>query len=159
MLTMLLGGLWHGANWTFVVWGGIHGTALAVNRAFTEWRARRGRKPSPSLALHALSVLLTFHVVLAAWVFFRAESFQKAAIVFSQIGTLTHYHPNLPAPVIAMLALGLVSHFTPELWYQAAQRAFVRMPAVAQGMALFCVALALREMAAADAVPFVYFQF
>jgi D-alanyl-lipoteichoic acid acyltransferase DltB (MBOAT superfamily) len=159
MLTMLLGGLWHGANWTFVVWGGIHGAALAVTRAWTEWRSRNGIKPSSSLLVRALSILATFHLVCAAWIFFRADTFRGAATMFSQIGTLTTYHPNLPASVLGVLALGIVSHFTPEHWYQAAQRSFVRMPAVAQGMALFCVGLALREMASADAVPFVYFQF
>jgi alginate O-acetyltransferase complex protein AlgI len=159
MLTMLLGGLWHGANWTFVVWGGIHGAALAVNRAWTELREQRGPRPSFSLGTHVLSVFLTFHLVCAAWIFFRADSFRSAATVFSQLATLTHYHPNLPLPVLGVLALGLASHFTPELWYQAAQRSFMRMPALAQGMALFCVGLGLREMASADAVPFVYFQF
>jgi hypothetical protein len=106
-----------------------------------------------------LSVLLTFHLVCAAWIFFRAESFRSAATIFSQLGTFTHYSPNLPPSVLAVLAIGLLSHFTPEAWYQAAQRSFIRMPALAQGMVLFCVGLALREMASADAVPFVYFQF
>jgi len=159
MLTMLLGGLWHGANWTFVVWGGIHGAALAITRAYRQWRDRLGVPAKSAPWVHALSVLGTFHLVCVAWIFFRAETFQKAATIFAQLGTLTSYHPNLPLPVVAMLALGLISHFTPEKWYQGAQRAFASMPAPAQGMALFCVGLALREMATADAVPFVYFQF
>ncbi len=157
MLTMLLGGLWHGANWTFVVWGGIHGAALAVTRAYQQRKPRRNRPASP--ITHAAAVLLTFHLVCVAWIFFRSETFQKAAIVFSQLGTLTTYHPNLPWQVVGMLAIGLVSHWTPERVYQAAQRAFIQMPAPAQGAFLFCVGLVLREMATADAVPFVYFQF
>lgn len=157
MLTMLLGGLWHGANWTFVVWGGIHGAALAVTRAYQQRKPRR-RKPISPLT-HAAAVLFTFHLVCAAWIFFRSETFQKAAIVFAQLGTLTTYHPNLPWQVVGMLALGLLSHWTPERVYQGIQRAFIQMPAPAQGAFLFCVALVLREMATADAVPFVYFQF
>src|SRR5512139_2965202 len=84
MLTMLLGGLWHGAAWTFVVWGGLHGAALAVTRAnqrhfAASEKARRGY-------LAALpGWFFTFHFVCAAWVFFRAESFQKAASVFAQL--------------------------------------------------------------------------
>lgn len=159
MLTMLLGGLWHGASWTFVVWGGIHGAALAVTRAYTEWRGRLDVPKRSAPWVHALSVLGTFHLVCAAWIFFRAETFAKAATVFTQLGTLTSYHPNLPAPVVGMLALGLVSHWTPERAYQRARRIFCEMPAPAQGMALFCVGLALSAMATADAVPFVYFQF
>ncbi len=159
MLTMLLGGLWHGANWTFVVWGGIHGAALAVTRAYTEWRDRLDVPKRRSLWVHVLSVLGTFHLVCVAWVFFRAETFAKAAVVFTQLGTLTTYHPNLPAPIVAVLALGLLSHWAPERWYQGARTVFSQMPAPAQGMALFCVGLALTAMATADAVPFVYFQF
>jgi D-alanyl-lipoteichoic acid acyltransferase DltB (MBOAT superfamily) len=159
LATMVLGGLWHGANWTFVVWGGIHGAALALTRAYREWRDRLGVPPKSSPLIHALSVAGTFHLVCVAWVFFRSESFLKAATIFTQLGTLTTYHPNLPASVLGMLALGLISHFTPERWYQGAQRTFANMPAPAQGMALFCVGLALREMATAAAVPFVYFQF
>jgi len=159
MLTMLLGGLWHGASWTFVVWGGIHGAALAVTRMYTEWRGRLDVPKRSSPLVHALAVFGTFHLVCVAWIFFRAETFAKAATVFTQLGTLSTYHPNLPRSVVGVLALGLVSHFTPERWYQGARRAFEGMPAPAQGMALFCVGLALTAMASADAVPFVYFQF
>lgn len=159
MTTMLLGGLWHGASWTFVVWGGIHGAALSVTRMYQEWRERRGRAPNRSPLLHLASVLATFHLVCAAWIFFRAETFQKAAQVFSQIASLTTHHQNLHAPVLAVLAAGLISHWLPERWYLATRESFVRMPAPVQGAALFCAGLALREMASAEAVPFVYFQF
>jgi D-alanyl-lipoteichoic acid acyltransferase DltB (MBOAT superfamily) len=70
MVTMLLGGLWHGANWTFVVWGGLHGVYLALNHA---WRALRpNREPGP--VARSASTLTTFLAVVVAWVFFRAES-------------------------------------------------------------------------------------
>ncbi len=155
MITMLLGGLWHGANWTFVVWGGMHGAALAITRYVQEKLGPRRQ----SVFWHVVGVFFTFHLVCAAWIFFRAETFQKAAIIFSQLGSLTTYHPNLPAPVVAVLAVGIVSHYTPERWFQAIQKAFISMPAVAQGAFLFCVAMILRAMATAEAVPFVYFQF
>ena len=83
MLTMLLGGLWHGAAWTFVVWGGLHGAYLQVNHA---WRHVVGKSPrlQALLARHALAWklfawALTFAAVVVAWVFFRAESFTAAA--------------------------------------------------------------------------------
>ncbi|HMR07673.1 MAG TPA: MBOAT family protein, partial [Polyangiaceae bacterium] len=85
--------------------------------------------------------------------------FRAAWIIFTQIASLSSYHPNLSAPVVAILALGLASHFVPERWYQKSQQAFIHMPAPAQAAALFCVALILRNMASAEAVPFVYFQF
>jgi D-alanyl-lipoteichoic acid acyltransferase DltB (MBOAT superfamily) len=159
MATMLLGGLWHGASWTFVVWGGIHGAALSLTRMYQEWRERRGIAPNRSALVHAACVIATFHLVLVAWVFFRAETFQKAAQVFSQLGTLTTHHANLDPRLLGVLAVGLVTHWLPESWYLKSRESFVRMPAPAQGAALFCAALALREMASAEAVPFVYFQF
>src|SRR5205807_3018157 len=79
MLTMLLGGLWHGANWTFVVWGGLHGAALAVGRARERARERRGEVGTPSGTRRVLSTVLTFHFVCFAWIFFRADSFAGAS--------------------------------------------------------------------------------
>jgi len=78
MATMLLGGLWHGAGWTFVVWGGLHGLYLAINHA---WSARFPAKPNglSKLAFGAL----TFAAVVFAWVFFRAESFDAAGRVLA----------------------------------------------------------------------------
>jgi alginate O-acetyltransferase complex protein AlgI len=79
MTTMLLGGLWHGASWTFVVWGGLHGVYLSVERML---RARfAGYRPGP-LALVALG-LLTYALINVTWVFFRAKSFEKAWVVLS----------------------------------------------------------------------------
>ena len=71
----------------------------------------------------------------------------------------TTYHPNLSPPVLGVLALGLASHFVPERWYATLCDRFTLLPAPAQGLALFATALLVRELASADAVPFVYFQF
>src|SRR5258708_39871542 len=77
MTPMLLGGLWHGANWTFVAWGGLHGVYLAAERAL---RARFANyRPGP-VAFVALG-LLTYTLVNVTWVFFRAKTFSKAWIV------------------------------------------------------------------------------
>ena len=82
MVTMLLGGLWHGAGWTFVIWGGLHGFYLVINHA---WAAlRRGALsaiPDFGVLGRASSVLLTFLAVVVAWVFFRATSFEAAVRV------------------------------------------------------------------------------
>jgi len=83
MVTMLLGGLWHGASWTFVVWGGLHGLYLQVNHAWRHVverspRLKRFLERHPSGAAFAGGTI-TFTAVVAAWVFFRAESFGGAA--------------------------------------------------------------------------------
>jgi alginate O-acetyltransferase complex protein AlgI len=227
MITMLLGGLWHGANWTFMVWGGLHGWALAVTRAVGEASGARARLlalllpavgAGPLLgvvmclllgtwdtgvalrftalgtllgaglavgALHhawherdeadtaarplavrlrawaftGLSVLCTFHVVGAGWIYFRSETFQKAAIFYSQLSTFTSHHANLSWTLVAALAVGMLTHWAPERWYAAAREGFIRAPFLLQGLVLLVAALVLREMSTAEAVPFVYFQF
>jgi alginate O-acetyltransferase complex protein AlgI len=155
MITMLLGGLWHGASWTFVVWGGLHGTALAVTRATAGWRGSGHR----GVVRRLIAGALTFHFVCFCWIFFRAETFQKASSVLVQLGTATTFTPNLPAPVLGVLAIGLLSHWMPSRWVRAGRAGFMGLPAPLQAAALFTVCLVLREMASADAVPFVYFQF
>ena len=157
LTTMLLGGLWHGANWTFVVWGGLHGIALAVTRLFE--RRSPNRSANPGSLSSILGVFVTFHFVCATWIFFRADTFQGAMRMFSQLATLSTFHPNLPAAVLAVLAVGLASHLVPERWYEEAGRRFSGLPALAQGAALALVAVVLRRMESAEAVPFVYFQF
>jgi alginate O-acetyltransferase complex protein AlgI len=76
VVTMLLGGLWHGANWTFVVWGGLHGCALAVNHV---WAARGWRLPRPA------AWLLTLLFVMGCWVLFRASSFVEAGQILASM--------------------------------------------------------------------------
>jgi hypothetical protein len=79
-VTMLLGGLWHGAGWTFVVWGALHGLYLMINHAWHAIRRAFGQDPKKALSwpMHLLSGLLTFLAVTVAWVFFRASDFDTA---------------------------------------------------------------------------------
>jgi alginate O-acetyltransferase complex protein AlgI len=102
MATMLIGGLWHGASWTFVVWGGLHGFYLAVERflrrRFSAYRT--GRIASVALGL------FTFILVNIAWVFFRAKTFHEATVVLGgMFGTNAHAHPVLPAIYLITTAL------------------------------------------------------
>ncbi|MEN9579220.1 MAG: rane-bound polysaccharide acetyltransferase [Pseudomonadota bacterium] len=179
LLTMLLGGLWHGANWTFVVWGGLHGAGLAVHRLISRRQPANAVRATNSVARtnthevvnqetargdrsalrYWLGVAVTFHFVCFAWIFFRAPSFGQARIFLSQLGQLTTYHPNLHPPVLVALALGLLTHFAPEQLYHRLKRWFIALPSLAQGLLLCVAALILREMLSAEAVPFVYFQF
>lgn len=88
MATMLLGGLWHGAGWTFVIWGGLHGLYLVVHQIWQAGRARLGHDLSHASAMsRCLSVMLTFLAVVVGWVFFRATSIDAAfAILSGMIG-------------------------------------------------------------------------
>ncbi|MDZ4201180.1 MAG: MBOAT family protein [Gallionella sp.] len=90
MATMLLGGLWHGAGWTFVIWGGLHGLYLAINHGWQSLRIALGQDPRAQLSrpMHALSVLLTFLAVTVAWVFFRADSMDSALSMLASMAGL-----------------------------------------------------------------------
>ena len=120
MIVMLLGGLWHGAGWNFVIWGGLHGAYLGVNHA---WRAWRGDKLSHSFAAGVGSTVLTFVAVAIAWVFFRAESFAAAWTIVSAMllidaaGTM----PTLDPAVFSWLAVLL-----PGIWLLPNTQQFVR---------------------------------
>jgi len=78
MVTMLLGGLWHGAGWNFLVWGGLHGACLSINHLWREWRGGDARKSANGLAAKGLSWAITFFAVVIAWVFFRARTMAGA---------------------------------------------------------------------------------
>ena len=163
MLTMVLGGLWHGASWNFVFWGFLHGIGLAITR----WWLRRDRVKSvgqvpakETISLrHVIGVALTFHYVCLAWIFFRATTFGKATLILKQIAKGTTFHPNLPPIVVTLLAVGLIVHFTPDDWFKRMKTGFSDLPALAQGAVLFLVGVILHEAASTQAVPFIYFQF
>jgi alginate O-acetyltransferase complex protein AlgI len=84
--TMLLGGLWHGAGWTYVFWGGLHGAYLVVNHAWVALRKRWGwQTPSDPFAWRATAGLLTFGAVMLGWVFFRAKDCETALVIVESL--------------------------------------------------------------------------
>jgi alginate O-acetyltransferase complex protein AlgI len=105
MLTMLLGGLWHGANWTFVVWGGLHGFYLAAER----WiRGRTGVQGDPASAWNRLALaLVTYFLVNITWVFFRAETFEGAARILTGMAGLA-VEPQAALATVAMVKVGVI---------------------------------------------------
>src|SRR5690606_37678422 len=94
MTTMLLGGLWHGAGWTFVIWGGLHGIYLVINHVWRNLCARVGLGGRSTLPGRLLAGSITFLAVVVAWVFFRAESFHGAMAVLN--GMAGHHGVVLP---------------------------------------------------------------
>ena len=168
MLTMVLGGLWHGASWNFVIWGGLHGGALAVNRAWSRRRTARPERPTasterggdrPISMSHVLAIVATFHFVCFAWIFFRAPTFAHATLMLERMGKLTIDSPNLAPKVLAVLVLGFVTHFLPRRLFDRARDGFIASPAVVQGVALALCAYVLHFASGAKAEPFIYGQF
>ena len=159
LLTMLLGGLWHGAGWTFVVWGALHGLGLAVERTWQERREAAGRVPSPRPLVRVARVVLTFHFVCLGWVFFRATDFGRA---FDLLGRLAHgwgeAHTFTGGALLA-LVVGLAIQYVPRDALPRLARAFAAWPALAQGVAAAAVVMAIDTLGSQGVAPFIYFQF
>jgi D-alanyl-lipoteichoic acid acyltransferase DltB (MBOAT superfamily) len=154
-ITMLLGGLWHGAAIKFVIWGFLHGLGLAVERLLSGAR----RASSSVWGPKPIAIVLVFHFVCFCWIFFRAKDFAGALdyiVGFANLSTAT----ELATPLtLILLALGLVMHFTPRDLVNRFETLFFRMPAV--GVGILCGGfVALIEAFGLDgAAPFIYFQF
>jgi D-alanyl-lipoteichoic acid acyltransferase DltB (MBOAT superfamily) len=157
ILTMAVGGLWHGPNWTFLIWGAMHGAGLAVVHGF---QARRGRaKPSQAFLPHLGRVLLTFHFVVFAWIFFRSPNLGSAFDFLAQIGSGTISFGNISPGFLLVLSVGVIAHYIPREVYDLTLDTFSRAPALAQAAALATLVLAIRYIAGTGATPFVYGRF
>jgi alginate O-acetyltransferase complex protein AlgI len=157
VLTMAIGGFWHGPNWTFLVWGLLHGTGLAVVHGF---QALRGRpKPSQRLLPRILSVLLTFHFVVFAWIFFRSPNLSGALDFLKQIGSGTVSWENVTPGFLLVLAIAILAHYVPKKAYDFMANLFSRSPALVQAAALAALVFAIRYIAGTGATPFIYGKF
>jgi D-alanyl-lipoteichoic acid acyltransferase DltB (MBOAT superfamily) len=159
MLTMLLGGLWHGASITFVVWGGMHGGMLAIERALNPLL-----KNIPAFIRKPFGWLITFHFVAACWVFFRAPGFAEAAAVFE--GIFASFEASvLPAllsayaPVMAMMGLGLLLSLAPVSFVNRSREGFARLPLLLQVGVLTLLIWAVLQVSSSQVQPFIYFRF
>ena len=162
ILTMLLGGLWHGAGWSYILWGAIHGLGQSLERPFN--KKRPAGAPPPPRAVTFLRGLLTFHVVAFAWIFFRAGAADAAGL--TTVGNLLAAFGrwNLPATLLSptalvLLALGFALQAldgeTPRrLW-----NAFGRLHPLAQGLVAALLLTLVLGLGPAGVAPFIYFQF
>lgn len=157
MVTMLLGGLWHGASWTFVVWGGLHGLYLSIERVL---RARfAGYRPGP-VTLLGLG-LLTYALVNVTWVFFRAHSFTNAwLLLHGMLGANAQAVPILPTMHLTMVA-AIVASLVFTHWRmrdQTLETAIARMPAVVL-VGVWALMLFAIVISQGSGNAFIYFQF
>jgi D-alanyl-lipoteichoic acid acyltransferase DltB (MBOAT superfamily) len=154
MITMLLGGLWHGAAWTFVIWGGLHGVALVVERVWaTSPRTRQIVLP------HWVRVVLTFHVVTLGWIFFRAASFGDALAYLGGIVAPATVAVTATPLIVVLIAFGLAIH---ALRWDSMTRLAERLrnlPAPALAGALVTAMLVADAMRFEGIAPFIYFRF
>ena len=162
MLTMLLGGLWHGARWNFVVWGGLHGLFLAVHKYVLTRSHRKIAAESRTFSLPGLlATAATFALVSFAWIFFRAPTFADAASCVAGLATLRGGLSALPWPLLAKLAAfaALTAFLDLPAYRRDSQEALLAWPWPLRGAtyaAMFLLVVLLRPL---NDVPFIYFQF
>ena len=162
--TMLLGGLWHGAGAQFIVWGALHGLALAVHKIFMEFFPSKKDK-SPNFVWRFFSILITFHFVVFCWIFFRARDFETALQVINNIGQLT-FEPELWKTIVlgyknvfGLMLFGYVWHFLPETFTNGMKSVFDKTPLLIKAIILGFVYWIVYATAVAGSQPFIYFQF
>lgn len=162
-LTMLLGGLWHGASWNFIVWGGLHGVALAVHKYVRSLLGRAKNYRSTGWK-RFFAVVLTFHFVCFCWIFFRNTTFEGSATMIRQI--FTAFHPELAGQlftgywkVFLLMGVGYLLHACPDRWQEACSRAMIRLPLVGQALVLILLVYLVMQVKSSDIQPFIYFQF
>ena len=180
MITMLLGGLWHGAGWTFVIWGALHGFYLMINHAFRAVSSKLDLRGGESKIRVVASTLLTFMAVVVSWVFFRAESYDAAIYMLgamvdftnlSEIKAETFAKVHILSLIISLFiifcipnTLAIVSNISQaesssskDLWSRLCSR-FQWQPSTVWGVVLgvmFAVTLVMLERES----EFLYFQF
>ncbi|MDE6417479.1 MAG: MBOAT family protein [Duncaniella sp.] len=159
-LTMLIGGLWHGAAWKFVFWGALHGAGLAVHKACRPWLDRLPR----NRFITFLSWTVTMLFVSLLWVFFRAESWTDSWLIIRNI--FTNFQPECIIPFfetrwlwVTMMAVIIIAHALPEGTWDRAGEWYVRAPWVVKLILFIIVVQLVIQFMSEEVSPFIYFQF
>jgi alginate O-acetyltransferase complex protein AlgI len=161
MITMLLGGLWHGASLRYVIWGGLHGIGLVINRIWDSiFRKRSGTHWIGRL----IAIFITFQFVNFCWIFFRAPDIESVKIMLKQI--FENFSPGsfqtvLPgySNVLLLMAVAYIIHFLPERTKESYRGLFIKIPLVGQLAIIMAVAILLFQMRTTEIMPFIYFRF
>jgi D-alanyl-lipoteichoic acid acyltransferase DltB (MBOAT superfamily) len=158
-VTMLLGGLWHGASWNFIFWGAMHGLLLALDKLKSDYL----KLPNNSL-MKALGIIFTFNFVCFCWIFFRSPDFKTSWQIVEQISkgisfNLVHQWILAYPAVCFLLILGYITHSFPT-WVEGKSIFIIsKMNIVLQAFLIFLVILIVIQVKGSDIQPFIYFQF
>ena len=165
-ITMVLGGLWHGAGLKYILWGTMHGAALAIHKLYLQITGKRnlGSNHKNSFLSRTLGLILTFNFVCFCWIFFRAQNMDYAMQMIRQI--LFHFNYQIYFDFIIgykatllMMLLGYMLHFIPNFVEVKAQEILTKLPIIAKVTFLIVVILFAVQFKSAEIQPFIYFQF
>ena len=157
MITMFLGGLWHGASGTFILWGGLHGVALMVHFGWARTQTAHKWRDHPNY--QAVSWVLTFHTVCLLWVLFRSPDLETAGQFLNALLHAPVAAGGLSLALQLLLALGALTQIIPKTVWSGLAQAFEQKPLVVQSMFVALALLGLLLLAPTNAAPFIYFRF
>jgi D-alanyl-lipoteichoic acid acyltransferase DltB (MBOAT superfamily) len=159
--TMLLGGLWHGASYKFILWGALHGVALAANRLWSEHR------PPCIKKVHLprfLLILFTFHFICFTWIFFRAGSMALALDIITHI--VSKFYVSIVPDIIigyglvfGLMLVAYAIHFLPQRSKAWCSEMFIGLPDAVKIFIVLLVIFLVYQASSAELQPFIYFQF
>jgi D-alanyl-lipoteichoic acid acyltransferase DltB (MBOAT superfamily) len=164
-ITMLLGGLWHGANWNFIIWGALHGAALAAHKFFGFVRNVGKNATSPASVLRRrIGVFVTFHFVMFAWIFFRNTSLEDCRVILSQI--FGNFQPQIIWQMLSgykfvflFIFIGYVLHFLPVKTENYFKNKFTNTSLIFKAIVMIVLMYFIIQIKSSDVQPFIYFQF
>jgi hypothetical protein len=158
---MLLGGLWHGSSWQFVIWGGLNGLGLMV---FKLWKKISPYGKSKHWLAKVWMIFITFNFITFTRIWFRAETMQSTKEIIQQIST--HFQPQLFMDIITsysnvfiFMLVGYFIHWLPvktKQWYRIT---FIKLPLAVQAIITIIAVFGIYQAMSSDMVPFIYFQF
>lgn len=166
LITFVLCGFWHGAAWTFLIWGLIHGLLMSFSLITKTPRAYVYKKLglSGTKFQRIFQVFITFHLIAFSWIFFRVDTFQTAMDVFNQI--INFFQPEVFLQfisaypfVVIFIVIGYALHFTPKSWEIKTEGLLTKTPLLGKALILVAVIWFAAQVRSADMVPFIYFQF
>lgn len=163
IITMFLGGLWHGASWNFIVWGMFHGIALALHKAWITVFGSPHTKPHSNLR-RVLGIIITFHFVCFCWIFFRNTTFDGSVSMIKQI--VTNFQPQLITQLVegywrvfALMLVGFLLHFAPAKWESAFSAKVISLPLWGNVLLMLLLIYLVIQVKSSEVQPFIYFQF
>lgn len=165
-ITMLLGGLWHGAGLRFILWGALHGMALVIHKLYLQnFPVKQASKYKVIRRISSLTgIIITFNFVCFCWIFFRAEDMKVAAQILNQIAF--HFNYKILVDfilgyklVLILMLVGYILHFVTSSFKNSIQDTITGLPLLFKIFILIIVIMIVVQFKSADIQPFIYFQF
>ncbi|MFT3710285.1 MAG: MBOAT family O-acyltransferase [Archangium sp.] len=158
MIVMSLGGLWHGADWRFLIWGALHGLFLCLWRTWW-WVRGKPKKDQVGFGRKLAGWLIMFNAVVFARIFFRADNMTLAIDMFKQIGRLTGDLARVSALSWFSLVACIVFYVMPKPVFVKSQELFVKSPILVRAVLIIALGLMARQFSSIESQPYIYLQY